>query len=744
MIKPIIISEEETNRILNLHNKTERTFISEQRQYYRGSDLKVGYVDGPRRLPDGATAISKEEYEKAQSSVPSLIPSFLTTTSQPTKDPKFDYFRFGSFGEIPVLKGTKLYYSDGLINGRTKKILGIEKSDKFGAYDEVYVEGWDTKVKRYYPTNGWDDWDFIYDNNIPYAFENENGLFSLVLILVDPVKSVIDLGDPISSQIITGDNQSRGWVLSGMGYQSDKEGDSATGYFKLVNGEHVAYNITAPLIRGDQSTFHLDTRSDFDRFMDSNWGMAAQIAIQIAITVLLRNQIAMSLPARLFATEAAATATVLQKQMATRLIIATTITEAFVNIPIALYYRQRGPEYENMMWISLLFCALPLIQGKFLSSLISDFSPATCMGLARKMMERSIRNTASGAELKALYQSLSWAEKELFFQVMTNVKTLTKMGIEEQIAKAISTLFEGGKQKLLTKETAFWFAREEILMLMKQQPKFIKGLLVDVGTTLAYAKTIGKILETWSSSKEKKGELVDNLSEEEKKKVKENTIKLNKQLDNLPSFLKQNFKKQEWITYPWSVTEEDFIWMINNGILSDKFKQQIYMFPVRNFDDCKDLYQHFNEKDLVALTDQLMSLKEVTESPDFKNVLTNEQRKIWKLFYKCIYKKTEEKDKKGTQPSLTSSTETTEFTSTTIDTQYDWIEADQDTTFAYSRDPRYEMKTEPYTINNIRKYKYFYRPKISGRQDQGVEIVQGDKSAEVKNLPPSNLEKLSP
>ena len=104
---------------------------------------------------------------------------------------------------------------------------------------------------------------------------------------------------------------------------------------------------------------------------------------------------------------------------------------------------------------------------------------------------------------------------------MTNVKTLTKMGIEEQIAKAISTLFEGGKQKLLTKETAFWFAREEILMLMKQQPKFIKGLLVDVGTTLAYAKTIGKILETWSSSKEKKGELVDNLSEEEKKKVKE-------------------------------------------------------------------------------------------------------------------------------------------------------------------------------------------------------------------------------
>lgn len=744
MIKPIIISEEENRRILNLHNLSEKTYISEQRRYYiqntLGKDPFLGYVDGPKLLPDGATEISKEEYEKRKSSVPSFLDTnkFLSNSAPQTKDPKFDYFRFGSFGEIPVLKGTKLYYSDGLINGRTKKILGIEKSDKFGAYEEIRIEGWDTVVKRYYPTDFWDDWDFIYDNNIPYAFENENGLFSLVLILVDPVKSVIDLGDPI-----TGDNQSRGWVLSGMGYQSDKEGDSATGYFKLVNGEHVAYNITAPLIRGDQSTFHLDTRSDFDRFMDSNWGMVAQIAIQIAITVLLRNKIAMGLPARLFATEAAATATVLQQQMATRLIIATTITEALVNLPIAYYYRQRGPEYENMMWISLLFCALPLIQGKFLSSLISDFSPATCMELARKMMARSIRNTASGAELKALYQSLSWAEKELFFQVMTNVKTLTKMGIEEQIAKAISTVFEGGKQKLLTKETAFWFAREEILMLMKQQPKFIKGLLVDVGTTLVYAKTIGKILESWSRSKEKKGELVDNLSEEEKKKVEENTIKLNKQLDNLPSFLKQNFEKQEWITYPWSVTEEDFIWMVNNGILSDKFKQQIYMFPVRNFDDCKDLKQ-LNAREYSKIEDQLIELKEVTESPDFKKVLTNEEQKIWKLFYKCVVKIHQENDKKGTQPTLTSSTETTEFTSTTIDTQYDWIEADDLTVLKYGRDPKYETREEPFMIGNVKKYKYFYRPKISGRQDQGVQIVQGDKSAEVKNLPPSNLEKLNP
>jgi hypothetical protein len=146
--------------------------------------------------------------------------------------------------------------------------------------------------------------------------------------------------------------------------------------------------------------------------------------------------------------------------------------------------------------------------------------------------------------------------------------------------------------------------------------------------------------------------------------------------------------------------------------LSDKVKQQIYMDPVRNFTDCEDLDQ-LNEKELVALTDQLMSLKEVTESPDFKKVLTNEQQKIWKLFYECVYKKTEEKNKKGTQPSLTSSTGTTEFTSTTND----WTETDELTVLKYGSDPRYEIKSEPFMINNTQRYKYFYRPKISGRKD---------------------------
>ena len=727
MIRHLIISEEETNRILNLHNKTERTFISEQRQYYRGADLKVGYVDGPYRLPDGASAISKEEYEKAQSTVPSLIPSFLTTTSQPTKDPKYNYIKFANFGEIPVLKDTKLIYSNGLINNRTKNILGLEKSDKFGSYDEVYVEGWDTKVKRYYPTDGWEDWDFIYNNNIPYAFQNKNGLFSLVLILVDPIKSVVDLDDP--------NNQSRGWVLSGLGYKSNKEGDSATGYFKLENGNYIPYNITAPLIRGDQSTFHLDTRTGFDRFMDSNWGMLGQIALQVAITFLFRNRIAMALP---FASAEITSATVLANQMRTRLIVATVITESLVNVPIAFYYKNRGPEFENMAWISLLFCALPLVQGKLFPNLISDFSEGTCMQLAKKIMERSIRNTATTAELMALEQSLSMTEKSLFLDVMTNIKTLKKLGFQETMTDTLSKAFQRVENELLQESTRFWFEREFLLGMMKNQPTFIKGLIVDISSTLVYAKTIAKILETFSNSQEKKGVLVDNLSEEEKKKIEENSKKLNKDLEKLPSFLKQEIKTKEWITYQWSVTEEDFIWMVNNGILSDKFKQQIYMYPVRNFTDCEDLDQ-LNLKDLVVLTDQL-----VTESPDFKKVLTNEQRKIWKLFYKCYYKKTEEKNKKGTQPSLTSSTETTEFTSTTIDTKYDWTEADELTVSKYGLDPRYEVKSEPFMINNTQKYKYFYRPKISGRQDQGVQIVQGDKSTEVKNLPPSNLEKLNP
>ena len=735
MIRPLIISEEESKRILNLHRKTEKTVISEQRRYYRGADLKLGYVDGPVRLPDGATAISKEEYDKAISGslIPSIVGSDKILPNTQTKDPKYNYIKFANFGEIPVLKNTKLYYSNGLTIDRTKNILGLEKSDKYGAYDEVYIEGWDTKVKRYYPTDGWEDWDFIYNNNIPYAFQNDNGLFSLVLILVDPIKSVVDINQE--------NNKSRGWVLSGLGYKSNKEGDSATGYFKVENGNYIPYNITAPIIRGDQSTFHLDTRSDFDRFMDSNWGILAQIAVAVAVTLLFRNAIAMRLPAFMFASEAVTSEVILVNQMRARLMVASIITEAAVNVPMAYYYKQRGPEYENMMWISLLFCAVPLVQAKFFPNLISDFSKKTCVELAEKMMKRSISNAGGIAELRAFEQTLTMTERSVFYNVITSAKNLQKMGFKEELAKELEIIFKKSEHELLNESTDFWFAREGLILAQKNSPSFIKGLVVDLGSTLLYAKTVAKILETFSNAKAQKGVLVDNFSEEEKKKIEVNSIKLDKDLEKLPSFLKQQIKTNEFIAYQWSVTEQDFIWMVDNGILSDKFKQQIYMFPVRNFVDCKDLDQ-LNEKDIENLTDQLMSVKEVTESPDFKKVLTNEQQKIWKLFYKCIYKKTEDKNKKN-QPSPVP-TPTPSPTPITIDTQYDWTETDEVTVLKYGRDPRYETKEEPFMIGNVKKYKYFYRPKFIGSKKWGAETVQGDKSTEVKNLPPSNLEKLNP
>lgn len=736
MIRPLIISEEESKRILNLHTKTEKTLISEQRRYYRGADLKLGYVDGPFRLPDGATEISKEEYDKAisGSKVPSIKGLDYLLPNIPTKDPKYNYIKFANFGEIPVLKNTKFYYSNGLITDRTKNILGLEKSDKYGAYDEVYIEGWDTEVKRYYPTDGWEDWDFIYDNNIPYAFQNENGLFSLVLILVDPIKSVVDLDDP--------NNQSRGWIISGLGYKSNKEGDSATGYFKVENGNYIAYNITAPLIRGDQSTFHLDTRSDFDRFMDSHWGILAQIAVAVAVTVIFRNRIAMRLPAFMFSSEAVTSEVVLINQMRARLMIASIITEAAINVPISYYYYTRGPEYENMAWISLLFCAVPLVQAKFFPNIISDFSTKTCVDLAEKMMKRSISNAGGIAELRAFEQTLTMTERSVFYNVLSRAKDLEKMGFKEALAKEIETIFRKSEEKLLNENTKFWFAKEGLILAQKNSPSFIKGLVADIGSTLVFAKTVADILEKFSNAKGQKGVLVDNLSEEEKKKIGENAKKLNKDLEKLPSFLKQQVKTNEFIAYQWSVTDEDFIWMVNNGILSDKFKQKIYMYPVRNFVDCKDL-DLLNEKEFLELAKLTDQLTEVIESPDFVKVLTKEQQKIWKLYYKCILKKYVDKENKN-QPSLTSSTETTEFTSTTIDTRYNWEEVDEVTVLKYGRDPRYETKQEPVMIGNEKRYKYFYRPKIVGRKEQGVQTVQGDKSTEVKNLPPSNLEKLNP
>lgn len=63
------VDSDEKRRIISLHeNSLKKNYLNlivEQEQYYKGTDGKVGMLQGPQILPAGATAITKQEYDTA-------------------------------------------------------------------------------------------------------------------------------------------------------------------------------------------------------------------------------------------------------------------------------------------------------------------------------------------------------------------------------------------------------------------------------------------------------------------------------------------------------------------------------------------------------------------------------------------------------------------------------------------------------------------------------------------------------
>jgi hypothetical protein len=66
MKKLIFANNEEKKIIRHLHESVKRQYLNlnEQTTYYKGSDGKVGVLNGPLALPIGAVKIDKSEYDK--------------------------------------------------------------------------------------------------------------------------------------------------------------------------------------------------------------------------------------------------------------------------------------------------------------------------------------------------------------------------------------------------------------------------------------------------------------------------------------------------------------------------------------------------------------------------------------------------------------------------------------------------------------------------------------------------------
>lgn len=529
---------------------------------------------------------------------------FLSSTKTiiyEAEDEKIKYFDFGGIAKIPYVVGAKFAY---LNTTDTGEILSIDKKDKFGYYDEVFIENWGEPVRRYYPTNDWGDWSFVKDKKIPFSFKTKDGkVFHLSIKLVDPTKSVTDLDNP--------DNKGRGWALTYPGARSMYANDSQTGYYTTEGGKEVPYNITTPVVPGDLSTYDLDTRSGFDRFMDGTVGLIAQVVVAIVVTAITKN-IALG--------GSAASALVSTDVVATRLFMASIVAEAIVNIPVAIYYFNR-PGYESAGWMSLAFMMLPVINRYTpLRNILPDFSEQTCLNISKNMMESGMKKMEL-AEAKAFMDTLPLKDKALFLQVAKE-------------SKKLSQLFKQYESKLtvVSKESLEYLKyKEQIISLInKPTQSFFKSLVLDFSITYAFAKLSQKIIDQFSDYKKQKGESVDKMTEDEKKKIAENIKKVNDAMKQLPS-LAQTFAEKELPTIPtFELSDDAVIEMCEKGILSEEFKQKIYEGTAKY---CTELLE------TSAIEGASVNIKEITPElfeeinkfildPEYKRLVTPERRKL--------------------------------------------------------------------------------------------------------------------
>lgn len=580
------------------------------------------------------------------------------------------FFKFSEFGEVMfVPQYTTLYYLTRY--PKTSEILNMDRinigKDKYGYYETIWVPAYGENVNRYFPIENWNGWNFIKDQDIPFAIETRDGpnknLYTLTLALYDPISSVINIrepkkrdpnlpkGDTIPGGKELDSNPSRGWIISGGGRLTNQNTDSGTGYYKLDNGRFVAYNLIGPENRYDEQTWVGSDSSEAVRFWDSGTGILVQIAASIVVTLVLRMPIAVSLGAGLEITAASTAA------LRARLIVATIITESLVNLPIAMvYFNNPGNDYDGAGWISILFCLLPLAQGSIMKSVIGDFSNATAWSLGQKIVQRRLGKAATQAEIELFFRGCTMEERYLAMRVL---KSVSKEGGQEALEKLLKTTGGEELEKLLRKNygaiskkpyyiKAVTFIEEQL----KNQPGFWKSIGIDFASTFMFGKTMGKILDGFGKAKEKEGKSLELLSEAEKNKLKEKVLSLSKQFEGLPKFIKSEIKddKVDDKKIPFVLSEKDMIWMIENGKFGENQLIKLANMSVlkHEIENCDELFVKDGNGDYVLLQNgkrqinEIIDLSWVTDMSreiqllGLYNKLDKKSKNIVDLYKKCL------------------------------------------------------------------------------------------------------------
>ena len=510
-------------------------------------------------------------------------------------------FNFGSFGPIHYVKeGFQAFYLTNPVD--IGKLFGFDitpKSDEevftstfdikpkigqdyYGYFEEFEKPYWnDTrtltissktknptntvpKIKRYFPTPQWSDFQYLIDNKIPFGFKNNNKYYTLIIKLTDPNASVF----PEDS------DDSRGWTMSFPGMLGAGSQDYGSPYYEVGTLEQ--YNSVAPKVENDQSTFALDTRSDFDKFMDSGMGQLSVMAAAVTVSLISRGW-----ATRLMQTPGGAFFTTSAMQIQTRLIIAGTLGEVAINVPQAVYYFNR-PGYESVGFMSLCFCALPRLSAQpgFIKLIGQEYSPLICNRIAVKAMENAALISAkTGMSLQTFMQMLTLQERALFMNFLENWTNNPNLINDyfEYLLKNSDWAKMSAKDivpEQAAREYAVYIAAMEIKNILDSPEEgFISTFSKSIGGIVVLQQFI---LGAYSKFIKKK-EVINSLEKDKnlENKFIENAKKVDKDLTNkLSSFEKivmDDEKLPDYQIYIYELTKDHTEKMFFDGILPDDF-----------------------------------------------------------------------------------------------------------------------------------------------------------------------------
>jgi len=470
---------------------------------------------------------------------------------------------------------------------------GIGQNDP---YEELRKQG--TIVKRYYPVDNWETLQWVRKNKIPYAFKTSEGKMFVLAI------KLVRLDQALFPEVIRKDQvplkpmeKSRGWniVVPGMSATSSRF-DLGSAYFNLYTGE--PYNQTAPTVEDDPSTFDLDTRTDFIKFMGSWQGMLAQVAASLLIYLVAKKLVVLTSFSTVAGVEGAmafTSANLSPANLRLRLVLFQTIGEIGLNSFLAYNYVQAGPEYESMAFITMAFSAWPAISAYcpgLKNFLGTEYSNKAMLEIIGKQL---VRQAMSGIDLGVAMTLLKGSmQPEEWAVLYTFMEAMTKPELQAELKQAFKMLFETGEmgfygqvnrtlvsnvsdQGLSMQALRQKYAKVLELIdgisdeMAKPNAKFLSTFTKSIGTVVVYQKLLINIYDRFSSKPENKDKINDQKA---KQHALNSKIAMDKKYNECPGWEKkimlEKDAQEEFLLKSMSFSEDTLNKLFENGVFTDE------------------------------------------------------------------------------------------------------------------------------------------------------------------------------